>query len=137
MHNILDNYILNIPIFMIYKFPFEYQYCYQREVKLLTLTLRFMLNVVTTLKYRQLFNICLIYMHFLYYFNTLIWQVDIIIWKVDIIVRKDDFLVIMSTFQIMSNVDLSDNDIDLSDIKLTNRWQLDALAGYENKIFSY
>ena len=71
MHNILDNYILNIPIFMIYKLPFEYQCCYQREVKLLTLTLRFMLNVVLTLKFRQLFNICHIYMHFLYYFNTL------------------------------------------------------------------
>ena len=36
-----------------------------------------------------------------------------------------------------NDVDLSDNDVDLSDIKLTSRWQLVALTGYENKIFSY
>ena len=34
-------------------------------------------------------------------------------------------------------VDLSDYDVDLSDIRLTSRWQLVALTGYENKIFSY
>ena len=33
-------------------------------------------------------------------------------------------------------VDLSDNDVDLSDIKLKSKWQLVALTGYENKIFS-
>ena len=34
-------------------------------------------------------------------------------------------------------VDLSDNDVDLSDIKLTSKWQLVSLTGYENKIISY
>ena len=33
-----------------------------------------------------------------------------------------------------NDVDLSDNDCDLLDIKLTSRWQLVALTGYENKI---
>ena len=43
-----------------------------------------------------------------------------------------------------NNVDLSDNDVDLSDKdvdlsgnKLTSRWQLVALTGYEDQIFSY
>ena len=35
-----------------------------------------------------------------------------------------------------NEVDLSDNEVDLSDIKPTSRWQLLALTGYENKIFS-
>ena len=34
-------------------------------------------------------------------------------------------------------VDFSDNDVDLSDIKLTSKWQLMELSGYENNIFSY
>ena len=33
-------------------------------------------------------------------------------------------------------VDMSNNDIDLSEIKLTNRWQLEALTRYENKMLS-
>ena len=36
-----------------------------------------------------------------------------------------------------NGVDLSDNDVELSDIKLTSRWQLVVLTGYENKIFRY
>ena len=47
----------------------------------------------------------------------------------------------MSTCQklcrlVRNYVEMSDNEVDLSDIKLTSRWQLDALTGYENKIFS-
>ena len=36
-----------------------------------------------------------------------------------------------------NDVDLSDNEFGLSDIKLTSRWQLVALTGYENKICYY
>ena len=84
--------------------------------------------------------------------NTLIYTLQ------KVFLNLEDFLVIMSTSpsimstcqKIMStyhadndvdlsdnDVNLSDNDVDLSDIKLTSRWLLVALTGYENKILSY
>ena len=51
---------------------------------------------------------------------------------------SDHYVDLSKNYVDLSNndVDLSGNDVHLSDIKLTSKWQLVALTGYENKIFS-